>query len=102
MRHDGAEVVFAVHELNTGLDIIFVVDTQHQPRLVETGLIVTRYFHLDLKLPAAQGVQKRGIVHGKPIMGYAPVIGSGSDTHRKRTLFDFPLFRLIEPLHFFQ
>ena len=57
MRHDGAEVVFAVHELDTGLDIIFVVDTQHQPRLVETGLIVTRYFHLDLKLPAAQGVQ---------------------------------------------
>ena len=39
--YDSTEIVLPVHELNACLYIIFVVYPQHQPRLVEPGLVVT-------------------------------------------------------------
>ena len=56
MGHDRAEVVPAVHKFDASLDVIFMVGAQHQSRLVETGLVVSGYFHLYFKFPSAQCV----------------------------------------------
>ena len=99
--YDSAEIVLSVHELNASLYIVFVIYPQHQSRLVEPGPIVAGYFHFNLEFPSAQGIKERGVIHGKPIMRYPPVISLRSDMHRERVVFYFPLFRFVEPLHFF-
>ena len=102
MGNDRTQVKFTVDKFNTRLDIILVVDPEHQSRLVETFFIITRYLHFSFKLTTVGGIIERRIIDRKPIMGYAPVIALRRDEHRQRLILNIPLFRFVEPLHLFQ
>ena len=65
---DRAQVELAVHKLNTCLDVVFMVNAQHQSGLVETGLVVAGHFYLHFKLSSVSGVIERSVVHGKAIV----------------------------------
>ena len=47
--HDSAKIIFYIHELDTRFYIIFMVNAQHQSRLVKTCLVITGYFYFHLK-----------------------------------------------------
>ena len=97
----GAEVEFAVDELDAGLDVVFVVDAQHDAGLVESGLVVAGDFDFHFELTAVGGIVEGGVVDGEAVVRDAPVVGLGGYKHGEGFVFDFPLFGLVEPLHFF-
>ena len=65
---DRAQVELAVHELDAGLDVVLMVNAQHQSGLVETGLVIAGHFHFDFKLSSVGGVIERSVVHGKAVV----------------------------------
>lgn len=65
---DCAQVELAVHKLNAGLDVVFMVNAQHQSGLVETGLVIAGHFHLHFKLSSVGSVIERSVVYGKTIV----------------------------------
>ena len=68
MGNYGAQVEFSVYKLNACLDVVFVVNAQHQAGLVETGFIVSGHFYFDLKFASVGCVIERGVIYGKTIV----------------------------------
>lgn len=97
-----AEIVFAVHKLYAGLDIVLAVETYHHSCLVKSHLVVAGYFNLSLELSAIFGVIERSIIDSESVMGYAPIVTVGSDIHCQCVTADMPAVRLIEPIHLFE
>lgn len=64
----GAQVEFPVYKLNACLDVVLVINAQHQAGLVETGFIISGHFYLDLKFASVSCVIERSIIYGKTIV----------------------------------
>ena len=96
---DCTQVVFAVYELDPRLDVVFLVDAEHQTGLVKAHLIVSRNLYLYLKLSSVGGIIERSIVYGKSIVRDTPVVTVRGDRHVKCFSVYFPLLRFVEPLH---
>ena len=95
----GAEVILSVYIFNAGLDVVLFVDAEHQTCLVETHLVVAGDFHLHFEFSATCRIEIGGIVDGETIVRDAPIVALRSDLHREAVVFNFPLFRFVEPLH---
>ena len=102
VRDDGTQVVFAVDEFDACLDVVLVVDADHQPRLVEALAVVAADLELDLELAAVVGVVERRVVHGESVVRNPPVVAVRRDGHRQDAVADLPLFGFVVPLHLFQ
>lgn len=48
--------------LDTGLDIVFRIDPEHEAGLVETHLVFAGDLYLHLELPSSQCIEKRSII----------------------------------------
>ena len=99
MRDHGGDVEFAVDKLNAELHIVLVVLTYHHSGLVEAHLVVAAHLYLCLKLPTVCGIEEGAVVHGKSIVGNAPIVGLGRYVHFKRTFVNGVGFGFVEPLH---
>ena len=99
MGHDSAEIVLSVNELDSCLDVVLLVDPEHQSGLVEADLVLTGNLHLNLELASTHGIEERGIINGEPIVGYPPVVALRGHIHSQDIILDRPVFRFIEPLH---
>lgn len=77
--HHGAEVVLSVHEFDARLDVVFVVDAQHQAGLVEPFAVLSRDPDLGLELSAVGGIIEGSVVYGEPIVRDSPVVALRGD-----------------------
>lgn len=68
MRHHRTQIVFAVYKLDSGLDVVFMVNAQHQTCLVKALLIFSGNLDFHLKLASVSGIIKRCVVYGKSVM----------------------------------
>lgn len=100
--HNCAEIVFAINKLDSGLDIVFMVKTNHHARLVKPHFVFSRYLYFCLELTAVFGIIERSVVNGKSIMRDTPVVAVGCYIHYQRAIVDLPVVRLIEPVHLFE
>ena len=64
VSHYGTEVVLAIHIFDTCLDVVFMVDAEHQTSLVETYLVVSCNFYFGFELSSIGGIIERGIIYG--------------------------------------
>ena len=99
---DRTQVVFAIHKLDTRLDVVLMVDPQHQSGLVVTGPIIARHLYLHLKFATTEGIEEGRIIHRKSIVRNAPVVRLRRHLHRKHMILNSPLSRFVEPLHLLQ
>ncbi len=89
--HDGAEIIFSVDKLNTGFDIILMVNSNHHAGLIEADLVVAGNLYLGLKLAAIFGIVEGSIVDREAIVGYAPVVAFGCYRHGEAVVVDVPV-----------
>ena len=68
VRDNRTQIIFSVDILDTRLDIVLVVDAEHQPRLIEARLVVARDLDLDLELAPAKGVEIGRVIDRKAVM----------------------------------
>ena len=68
VRDNRTQIIFSVDILDARLDIVLVVDAEHQPRLIEARLVVARDLDLDLEFAPAKGVEIGRVIDRKAVM----------------------------------
>ena len=102
VRHDSTQVKFPIDILDTGLDVVLMIDAKHDARLVETTFIVAHNLRLHFELAAIGGIVERRVVDRKAIVRDTPIVTLRGNEHREPIPLDLPTLRLIEPVHFLE
>ena len=74
VSHHGTEVVLAVYIFDTCLDVVFMVDAEHQSSLVETFFVLTGNLYLGFELTAVGCIIERSIIYGETIVRDTPIV----------------------------
>src|SRR6187402_505202 len=81
-RDDGTDILMSIHELDSGLDPVSLVQANHQTGLMVELAILPAYPDNGFEVSRARLVSERSIVTDKTVVRHTPVVRSRRDSFR--------------------